>query len=76
MTFSYQSGPAIRGFDTSAPFTSALDTAIASVETTLVIVLGALAIFGPPALAIFLLWLLWRRVRPFLPRRKAVVDPG
>lgn len=76
MTFSYQSGPAIRGFDTSAPFTSALDTALASIELTLVVVLGALAIFGPPAIVLLLLWLAWRRVRPLIPRRKTVGDPG
>jgi hypothetical protein len=76
MTFTYQSGPAIRGFDTSAPLTSAIDTALASAEVTLVVVLGAIAIFGPPALALLLLWLLWRRVRPLLARRKTAVDPG
>ncbi len=50
--FRYESGPAVRGFDTSAPFTSAINTGIASVETTLAVVLALLAIFGPPALVL------------------------
>lgn len=52
VTFRYESGPAVRGFDTSAPFTSAINTGIASIETTLAIVLALLAIFGPPALVV------------------------
>ena len=76
MTFDYRSGNAVRGFDPSAPLKSALDTAIASAQTTLTILLGGLAIFGPPAIVLFLLWLGWRRVRHLLPRRKAsTADP-
>lgn len=71
MTFDYQSGDAVRGFDPSAPLKSALDTAIASAETTLAVLLGALAIFGPPAILLFLLWIGWRRVRHLLPSRRA-----
>ena len=52
VTFRYESGPAVRGFDTSAPFTSAINTGIASLETTLAVVLALLAIFGPPALVV------------------------
>lgn len=52
VTFRYESGPAVRGFDTSAPFTSAINTGIASIEATLAIALAILAIFGPPALVI------------------------
>ena len=67
VTFRYESGPAVRGFDTSAPFTSAINTGIGSVETTLAVVLALLAIFGPPALVIGLIgWgvvLVRRRMR-------------
>ncbi|WP_156363711.1 hypothetical protein [Sphingomonas sp. Leaf357] len=70
MTFDYQSGDAVRGFDPSAPLKSALDTAIASAQTTLAVLLGFIAIFGPPAIVALLLWLLWRRVRPLLPARR------
>lgn len=55
VSFRYESGPAVRGFDTSAPFTSAINTGIASVETTLAIVLALLAVFGPPALVVGLI---------------------
>lgn len=59
--FAYESGPAVRGFDTSAPLTSAIDTAVGSAQTTLAVLLGIVAIFGPPALAIGLaLFLFWR----------------
>lgn len=54
VTFRYESGPAVRGFDTSAPFTSAINTGITSIETTLAVVLALLAIFGPPALVVAL----------------------
>ena len=64
MTFHYGSGPAIRGFDASAPVKSALDTLSASAQVTLAFVLGALAILGPPGLVLLLGWLLWRRLRP------------
>ena len=55
VTFTYGSGPAVRGFDTSAPLTSALDTAVASAQATLAVVLAILAIFGPPALVVALI---------------------
>lgn len=64
MTFEYGSGAAVRGFDPSAPLTSAADTAIASAQITLAVLLGALAIFGPPALVVAAAFLLWRRLRP------------
>lgn len=66
VTFLYGSGPAVRGFDTSAPITSALDTAVASAQATLAVVLAILAIFGPPALVVGLILLgvlRWRRRR-------------
>ena len=57
VSFRYESGPAITGFDTSAPFTSAINTGIASVETTLAVVLALVAVLGPPALvAGLVLW--------------------
>ena len=74
MTFEYESGAGIRGFDASAPLTSALDTFLSSAQTTLAFVLGFFAIFGPPALAALLLWLLWRQPRPFLPTRLRRAD--
>ena len=69
MTFQYRSGNAVRGFDASAPITSALDTVVASTQTTVAIILGLIAVFGPPALALGLLWLLWRRFGAPLRRR-------
>jgi hypothetical protein len=61
MEFAYESGPAIRGFDSSAPLTSALDTAAGSAQVTLAVLLGALALLGPPALLLGAVWLGWRR---------------
>lgn len=73
MVFNYRSGRAIRGFDASSPLTSAVDTAIASAQTTLAVLLGALGLLGPPALLIGLLWLAWRRLRHRWPPRPAAV---
>lgn len=67
MVFDYDSGKAVRGFDASAPLTSAVDTAIGSAQVTLAVLLGALAFFGPPGLVLLLGWLLWRR---YWPRRR------
>lgn len=64
MVFDYGSGPAVRGFDPSAPIRSAADTAIASIQITLAVLLGALALLGPPALVVIAGLLLWRRFRP------------
>ena len=71
MTFDYESGAAIRGFDAQSPITQAIDTAIGSAQMTLAIVLAAIAVLGPPALLIGLLYLLWRRVRHRFPKRQA-----
>ena len=68
MTFDYASGPAVRGFDASAPLSSALDTFLSSAQTTLAVFLGFIAIFGPPAIVALLLWLLWRQLHPRLPQ--------
>lgn len=75
MAFDYESGPAVRGFDSSAPLKSALDTFVASVQTTLAVLLGFIAIFAPPAILALLLWLLWRRLHPLLPARRARTTP-
>lgn len=64
MTFRYGSGAAVRGFDPSAPLTSAADTAVGSVQITLAILLGALALLGPPGLVVIAAIVLWRRFRP------------
>lgn len=77
MTFDYESGIAIRGFDGQSPFTRAIDTAIGSAQLTLAIVLGAMAVLGPPTLLLGLVYLLWRRVRHRFPRRRAeAVEPS
>lgn len=76
MTFDYTSGPAVAGFDPSAPLTSAANTFLSSAQTTLAFVLGFLAIFGPPAIALGLLYLLYRRLRPWVPRRAAKDMPA
>ena len=64
MVFRYGSGAAVRGFDPSAPLTSAADTAIGSVQFTLAFVLGAVALFGPPGVLVLVAVLIWRRFRP------------
>ena len=64
MVFDYGSGKAVRGFDASAPLTSAADTAIGSAQVTIAILLGLLAYCGPPGLILLLAWLAWRRFRP------------
>ncbi|MEP7004447.1 MAG: hypothetical protein ABI810_00590 [Sphingomonas bacterium] len=69
MVFDYGSGKAVRGFDASAPLTSAADTAIGSAQVTIAILLGLLAYCGPPGILLLLAWLAWRRFRP---RRPAV----
>jgi len=63
MEFSYASGDAIRGFDTSAPLTSALDTMVQSAQLTLAVLLGIIAIFGPPAIVFVVGLLIWRALR-------------
>ena len=63
MVFEYGAGPAVRGFDPSAPLTSAADTAIGSAQFTLALLLGALALLGPPGLVAIAIVLLWRRWR-------------
>lgn len=68
MTFDYRSGPAVRGFDASAPLSSALDLLAGSAQATLAFVLGALAILAPPGLVLGLGLLIWRWLRPRIRR--------
>ena len=71
MQFDYDSGASIRGFDSSAPLTSAFDTLLGSAQVTLAVLLGAVALLGPPALMLAVLLFLWRRLAGPLRRRLA-----
>ena len=71
MTFDYESGDAVRGFDT---LTSALDTMVASGQVTLAVLLGIVAIFGPPAIVFVIGLLLWRRMRRPVARWRREAD--
>lgn len=64
MTFEYESGAAVQGFDASAPITSAGNVFVGSVTVTIGFVLTALAALTPPGLIVLLGWLVWRRFRP------------
>jgi hypothetical protein len=76
MTFDYRSGPAVRGFDASAPLSSALDLLAGSAQATLAFVLGALAILAPPGLVLGLGLLLWRWLRPRFRREATAPAPA
>lgn len=67
MTFSYESGPAVEGFDGSAPITSAGNIFIGSATITIGLVLTVLAALLPPGLIFLVVFLLWRRFRPRKP---------
>jgi DNA-binding protein YbaB len=71
VSFSYQSGVAVRGFDGSAPITSAGNVFLDSAQITLGFVLTLLAAITPPGLIVLIIFLLWRRFRP----RRPVVTP-
>ena len=73
MEFDYQSGPAVQGFDGSAPITSAGNVFVESVSVTIGVVLTVLAALIPPGIIVLALFLLWRRFRP---RRKPVDAPA
>lgn len=64
MIFAYDSGPAVAGFDASAPIRSAAAIALGSAQMTLGVILGTAAALAPPALVLLLLWLAWHRLRP------------
>jgi hypothetical protein len=70
MEFDYQSGPAVQGFDGSAPITSAGNVFVESVSVTIGVVLTVLAALAPPGIIVLAGFLLWRRFRP---RRHPVV---
>ncbi|MDB5679469.1 hypothetical protein [Sphingomonas bacterium] len=69
MEFDYQSGPAVQGFDGSAPITSAANVFVGSATVTIGFVLTMLAVLIPPGIIVLGGFLLWRRFRP---RRKPV----
>lgn len=69
MTFTYESGTAIRGFNAASPFTQALDTGILSAQTTLAVVLVTIALLAPPALVLIILLLGWRAYRRRFPAK-------
>lgn len=58
VSFTYQAG---RGVGAAAELGDAGQTAYASLLTTLSVLLTALAVLGPPALLLLVLFLLWRR---------------
>ena len=64
VSFRYQSGAAVRGFDGSAPITSAGNIFLDSAQVTLGIVLTVLAALAPPGVIALIAFLLWRRFRP------------
>jgi len=64
MEFDYQSGPAVQGFDGSAPITSAANVFVDSVSITVGFVLTVLAALTPPGIIVLAAFLLWRRFRP------------
>jgi hypothetical protein len=71
--FDYQSGPAVQGFDGSAPITSAGNVFVSSVTVTIGFVLTVLAALTPPGIIVLAGFLLWRRFRP---RRRPVDTPA
>jgi hypothetical protein len=71
LVLDYSSDAAVQGFDGSAPLKSSLSLLIGSAETTVTVLLGAIALLGPPGLVVLLGWLAWRRYGP--KRRRPVV---
>jgi len=63
VSFRYESGAAVRGFDGSAPITSAGNVFLDSAQITLGVVLTALAALAPPGVVLLIGFLLWRRFR-------------
>jgi hypothetical protein len=64
VSFRYESGAAVRGFDGSAPITSAGNIFLDSAQVTLGIVLTVLAALAPPGVILLIGFLIWRRFRP------------
>lgn len=67
VSFRYESGAAVRGFDGSAPIASAGNVFLDSTQITLGVVLTALAALAPPGVILLIGFLLWRRFRPRRP---------
>lgn len=61
LTFQYHSGTVVRGFGARTALAEAADTAGNSLQWTLAILLGAIALLGPPAIVLLLGALAWRR---------------
>jgi len=61
VAFRYESGAAVRGFDGSAPITSAGNVFLDSAQITLGIVLTLLAALAPPGVIVLIAFLIWRR---------------
>ncbi len=72
MELDYTSDAAVQGFDGSAPLKSSLSLLIGSAETTFTVLLGAIAVLGPPGLVVLFGWLGWRRFGP--KRRRPVAQ--
>lgn len=64
VSFRYESGAAVRGFDGSAPITSAGNVFLDSAQITLGVALTLLAALTPPGVILLIGFLLWRRFRP------------
>lgn len=69
VVFDYRSGEAIRSFDPASPFTRAADLSVASARWTIGTALALIGLTLPPSALALLGLLLWRRVRPLLPKR-------
>jgi hypothetical protein len=74
MEFDYRSGPAVQGFDGSAPITSAANVFVGSATVTIGFVLTLLAVLIPPGIILLGGFLLWRRFRPH--RKPAAETPA
>lgn len=64
VSFRYESGAAVRGFDGSAPITSAGNVFLDSAQITLGVALTLLAALAPPGVIVLIGFLFWRRFRP------------
>lgn len=73
VSFRYESGAAVRGFDGSAPITSAGNVFLDSAQITLGVALTLIAALTPPGVILLIGFLLWRRFRP---RRAAPPTEG
>lgn len=63
VTFDYESGAAIRGFDAASPFTRAADLAVASARWTIGTALAVAGVALPPLVLALIGWWAWTRGR-------------